>query len=406
MGKPAESAFMYPKTNNNSRQNPADSKAGDVSKEEVRAENGDSFVQQLGNEGMNNILNGPFDPNMLKIANEDNMIDFEDRPDEEDGKSIIKNDDAGSDSEDDDDSENENIISTKLKNPDRKKNEDAKDIIQEKDPLKIIEKAPDDLLTAALDEVEEANPELDRSMVVEPPKRKKEEEEPARVEEVEDDMKPAAGFPFHPVKIAKRKQAHGGDRFLTGLAQYAGQTVGKALSVLCNALYWTIGYLPIKVYKLIKGTKSKPRIKPEEFEKSRRHDLIQGWDGRKFQEQVKGERDVNDPIDVDFRKIPGVWAQLIAAAATDKSGKPLDPIITIYVNEPGEKNDKTYDHGIGHTFIGLEFSHFSRTSKRFDRYITKYGLFAPGGENASSYISGLYKNATDRKSTRELQSRI
>ena len=379
---------MLPKINNEQQKQSADNKAGDVSKEEIRAENRDSFVQQLGNEGMNNILNSPFVPD-----DKYDIPDPGDRMNDENKNNIIKND-ARSDSEDDDDSENENIISTKSNQPDRKKNEDAKDIIQEKDPLKIIEKAPDDLLTAALDEVEEANPDLDRSMVVEPPKRKKEEEEPARVEEVEDDMKPAAGFPFHPVKIAKRKQAHGGDRFLTGLAQYAGQTVGKALGVLCNALYWTIGYLPIKVYKLIKGTKSKPRIKPEEFEKSRRHDLIQGWDGRKFQEQIKGERDVNDPIDVDFRKIPGVWAQLIAAAATDKSGKPLDPIITIYVNEPGEKNDKTYDHGIGHTFIGLEFSHFSRTSNRFERYITKYGLFAPGGENASSYISGLYKNAT------------
>ena len=97
---------------------------------------------------------------------------------------------------------------------------------------------------------------------------------------------------------------------------------------------------------------------------------------------------------MDFRKIPGVWAQLTAGEAVDKSGKPLDPIITIYVAEPEEKTDNTYARNIGHTFIGLEFSHFSRTSNRFERYVTKYGLFAPGGENASAYISGIYKNAT------------
>ena len=274
---------MLPKINNEQQKRPSDSSAGDVSKEEIRAENRDSFVQQLGNEGMNNILNSSFDPNMLKIANEDNMIDYEDRPIEEDEKIDIKNDDAGSDSEDDDDSENENIISAKPKNSDRKKNEDAKAIIQEKDPLKIIEKAPVDLLNEAMDEIEESNPELDRSMVVEAPKRKKKKSgEPAEKEEVEDDMKPAAGFPFQPVKIPKRKKAHGGDRFLTGLAQYSGQTVGKAVAVVLNALYWTLAYLPIQAYKFFRGKKNKPRVKPEEFEEFRRHDLIQGWDGRKI----------------------------------------------------------------------------------------------------------------------------
>ncbi len=125
-------------------------------------------------------------------------------------------------------------------------------------------------------------------------------------------------------------------------------------------------------------------------------DTIRSPDGAagNFRNRSGGERAENDPIDVDFRKIPGVWAELTAGEAVDEDGNPLKPVITIYVAEPEEKTDNTYASDIGHTFIGLEFSHFSKASNRFERYITKYGLFAPGGETASSYIAGLHKNAT------------
>ena len=97
---------------------------------------------------------------------------------------------------------------------------------------------------------------------------------------------------------------------------------------------------------------------------------------------------------MDFRKIPGIWSQLTAGEAEDEHGNPLDPVITIYVAEPREKSDAVFDWDIRHTYIGLEFSHFSKVTNQFERYTTKYGLFAPGGENASSYITGLHKNAT------------
>ena len=81
-------------------------------------------------------------------------------------------------------------------------------------------------------------------------------------------MKPAEGFPFTPVKIPARKKAGSGSRFLTGLAYYSGQTVGKLLGVVCNAVYWTLMYLPIKGYKKLTGkAKNKKRIKPEAFQK-------------------------------------------------------------------------------------------------------------------------------------------
>ena len=433
---------MYPKTNNKPQQNTADNKASEAGREEIRAENRNVLVNQLGNEGMNDFLNSSFDPDMLRQANEDNMIDIEGREDFEDKKEDIKNENAGSRSgvgekinilpeksnpsekkeiEDAKESEENNIIkdndagsdsggkikiisensnpAEKKKVKEAKKLEDEiieKDIIHEKDPVKIIEKAPDQLLDVVADGLEIADPEPERDMVVQAPKRKKKNgvDQPA-VEDISDDMKPAAGFPFQPVKIAKRKKPGRSDRFLTGLAYYSGQTVGKTLAVALNLFYWVVLHLPYTGFMKLTGrAKNKLRIKPEEFQDVRRHDQISGWGGRKFQEQVTGERAENDPIDVDFRKIPGVWAELTAGQAEDKNGNPLKPVITIYVSEPEEKTDNTYARDIGHTFIGLEFSHFSKASNRFERYITKYGLFAPGGETASSYIAGLHKNAT------------
>lgn len=393
---------MFPKKNNEPQQKTADNKAGNVSLEEINAENQNAIAPQIGNEGMNDLLNSSFDPGMLKIANEDNMLDIDGLMEPEDEKIGIKKDDAGSESGDDGNNEieNDNIISTKSKKPDRKIIEDAKnreeDIIQEKDPVKIIEKAPQALLNKAVEEVEEDIPELEGDLIAEDPKRKKKKGGgPGGIEEVSDDMKPAEGFPFTPVKIPARKKAGSGSRFLTALAHYSGQTVGKLLGVICNAVYWTLMYLPIRGIKKLTGkAKNKPRIKPEAFQKKRRHDLIPGWGGRKFKQPVREERAENDPIEVDFRKIPGVWAQLTAGEAEDENGNPLDPVITVYVAEPREKSDATFDWDIGHTFIGLEFSHFSNVTNQFERYITKYGLFAPGGENAASYITGLHKNAT------------
>ena len=87
---------MYPKTNNKPQQNTADNKASEAGREEIRAENRNVLVNQLGNEGMNDFLNSSFDPDMLRRANEDNMIDIEGREDFEDKKEDIKNENAGS----------------------------------------------------------------------------------------------------------------------------------------------------------------------------------------------------------------------------------------------------------------------------------------------------------------------
>ena len=104
----------------------------------------------------------------------------------EDGKIDLKNDNPGADSGDDSNNEieNDHIISTSSKRPDREKTEDAKkrgeDIIREKDPVKIIEKAPPALLNKAVEEVEEDIPEPEGDLIAEDPKTKEEKRRRSR----------------------------------------------------------------------------------------------------------------------------------------------------------------------------------------------------------------------------------
>ena len=373
---------MLPKISNNARQKEPDKNSGNVIKEEIAAGNGkEPLFKLVGNEGMNNILNEPFD-----IRNDDGE-DGDDLPGEGGLNGLGKA--AGG-------------AGGNQSKPNPKKIEDAKKqeekIDKEDDPEKIIDIIPDDVADELVNQVVKANPKLAPDMVVEPPRRRKKgAKKPVDLEQAEDDMKPAEGFDFKPVKIPSRKKAGSSDRFLSGLAFYTGKTLGRLFGLVGNIIYWSgLGIGLHKLYlKLAGKVKNKRKIDPEQFQKTRRHDQIPGWGGMKFQKETEGERVANDPIKVDFRKIPGVWSQMIGAEAEDENGNPLKPVITVYVAEPDEvTDDLVSSNDIGHTYLGLEFSHFSKVTNRFERYVTKYGLFAPGGETKSSYMMGLYKNAT------------
>ena len=362
---------MLPKISNNARQKEPDKNSGNVIKEEIAAGNGkEPLFKLVGNEGMNNILNEPFD-----IRNDDGE-DGDDLPGEGGLNGLGKA--AGG-------------AGGNQPKPNPKKIEDAKKqeekIDKEDDPEKIIDIIPDDVADELVNQVVKANPKLAPDMVVEPPRRRK-KAAPKSV---------AEGFDFKPVKIPSRKKAGSSDRFLSGLAFYTGKTLGRLFGLVGNIIYWSgLGIGLHKLYlKLAGKVKNKRKIDPEQFQKTRRHDQIPGWGGMKFQKETEGERVANDPIKVDFRKIPGVWSQMIGAEAEDENGNPLKPVITVYVAEPDEvTDDLVSSNDIGHTYLGLEFSHFSKVTNRFERYVTKYGLFAPGGETKSSYMMGLYKNAT------------
>lgn len=385
---------MFPKTNNTKNKNQENWRL-----DEIKADSEDNSILSVGNEGMNSILSNPF-AKLLSESNENNNNELD--------NSVSSYSGMG---EKDPESEDENIISTKEKPLDAKKYKAVKkqeeEINREKDPAKIIDKTPEKLLDDLMYTIEDKNPKLDKDLVVERPKRKHKSSnkqkktenenaaEEAGLEEINEEMEPVNGFNFTPIKLPDRKKPGRKDRFLSGLAWYTGKTLGKLVGLIGNIIYWPLIHVPLKTYMKLSGKgKKKKQIEPELFQKVRRHDLIPGWDGEKFQKPIDEERKRNDPIEVDFRKIPGVWANLIAAEAEDEHGDPLDPIITIYVNEPAELSDDLFaNNDIGHTFVGLEFSHFSNRTNRFERYIVKYGLFAPGGSGISSYIAGHYKNA-------------
>ena len=430
---------MFPKSING-KNDKSNDRPDDRIREEIEAESeiGYGSAKMIGNRAMIDLLDGSSDggnaggnednnslisggglkgKGLLGRAKEDEEIDLNDS-----GIFADEKNDNGSIIHDGNNINNDD-------QPGRAKAEEIREqeeeINNEKDPVKALEKVPAKVMGELMGDLEEENSELNKGFIEYPPEEDEklfgekddpedenselnrgfieyppEEDEKSSgkkddLNKAEEDLKPAEGFNFRAVKIPERVKQGGGRRFLSGLAWYSGKTLGKLVGLALNALYWP-AYFPYWVVKKLFGfRKGKPRIDPEKFQRKRRHDLIQGWDGKKYQKQIPGERMKDDPIEVDFRKIPGVWAQMTAGKAEDENHKPIKPVITVYVAEPKEMTDDlTSFSDIGHTYIGLEFSHFSKVTNRFERYVTKYGLFAPGGDAASAYIAGHYYDAT------------
>ena len=112
------------------------------------------------------------------------------------------------------------------------------------------------------------------------------------------------------------------------------------------------------------------------MQEKRRHDIIPGWEGATY------DKNKNTGADIlaDFRRVPTVWSKLIGEKAEDDKGKPLDPAVTIYVDQPKEGSSQSMDGGeMGHTMIGIEYSRFSKISNRYERYKMKYGFYPAGG---------------------------
>ena len=164
---------MLPKISNNARQKEPDKNSGNVIKEEIAAGNGkEPLFKLVGNEGMNNILNEPFD-----IRNDDGE-DGDDLPGEGGLNGLGKA--AGG-------------AGGNQSKPNPKKIEDAKKqeekIDKEDDPEKIIDIIPDDVADELVNQVVKANPKLAPDMVVEPPRRRKKgAKKPVDLEQAEDDM--------------------------------------------------------------------------------------------------------------------------------------------------------------------------------------------------------------------------
>lgn len=123
----------------------------------------------------------------------------------------------------------------------------------------------------------------------------------------------------------------------------------------------------------------------------RKHDLIPGWNGEKFEKGPNGE----DNILADFRRVPTVWSQLTAARAEDSKGKPLPPKISIYVRQNQEaEDDPNRNPGTdqGHSSIGIEYSRWSLRTSQYERYNLRYGFF-PADDSKLAGALGMSSKA-------------
>ena len=192
--------------------------------------------------------------------------------------------------------------------------------------------------------------------------------------EADKDMKKAEGHGFTPVKMPGRKKTGRGSRFFTGMARFFGKTLGKALN---------LAIVPFSAFHLLRGWFTSLGSKSD-FQEKRTHDEIPGWNGRKFKEDPEG----NANILADFRQVPTVWSQLTADKAVDDKGNPLPPEVTINVDQPKEGSDQMMNGlDAGHTGMGIEYTRFSKSTGRYERYKLRFGFFQAGATFSTGVIN-------------------
>ena len=207
-----------------------------------------------------------------------------------------------------------------------------------------------------------------------------EEGQPGEFGQVEKDMDSIKELDLAPVRM-KENKLNMEVGFKSTFTQLLGVTVGKILGTIFN-----LGLLPFTGGIIAKDF-IKSWWKRGSLQKKRTH-KIPGWDGDKFE---KNQPQNVDEVNVDFRKVPAVWSYPIASKAAEPNPegdqndprqreKPLDPIVSVMVAQPKEGSaDTFYDKEMGHTFLGIEYSRFSRISNRYERYRIKYGFYPAGG---------------------------
>ncbi len=188
------------------------------------------------------------------------------------------------------------------------------------------------------------------------------------------DMKNAEGQGFVPVNLDPRKKTGSGSRFLTGMARFFGKTLGKLLN---------LAIVPFSAFHLLRGWFTSLGSKSD-FQEKRTHDEIPGWNGRKFQQDPEG----NANILADFRQVPTVWSQMTADKAVDDKGNPLPPEVSINVSQPKEGSDQMMNGlDAGHTGMGIEYTRFSKSTGRYERYKLRFGFFQAGATFSTGVIN-------------------
>ena len=230
--------------------------------------------------------------------------------------------------------------------------------------------------------------EIKSGKKAEAPKSNKKDEDLAGIEKFTDiikeediahtdeDMSPVRGMDFVPQKLPARNDKPSAlRRAASRLAYYGGKTVGALLGLIGNliAAPYSFGRWIQQLCRRHKNSKQATK---------RDRDVIPGWDGRKFEEAQKNDRE----LDIDFRRVPAVWSYYTADKPVDSSGNVRPPVISVYVNQPDEEHDRTQNdnEGSGHTGIGIEYSRYSRVTGEWERYNLRYGFYPAGGLNNNS----------------------
>ena len=237
----------------------------------------------------------------------------------------------------------------------------------------------------------EINSESEAPKVVEDAEKKAEnpeEGQPGELGQAEKDMDSIKELDFAPVRM-KENKLNKEVGFKSTFMQLLGATVGKILGTVFN-----LGLLPFTGVIIAKDF-IKSWWKRGSLQKKRDHKQIPGWDGAEYNEWENDSLS-DDQVNVDFRKVPAVWSFPIAAKAAEenpagdqnnprKREKPLDPIVSIMVDQPKDGSSESFNgREMGHTFLGIEYSRFSKVTNRYERYMIKYGFYPGGGMQALS----------------------
>ena len=125
-------------------------------------------------------------------------------------------------------------------------------------------------------------------------------------------------------------------------------------------------------------------------QQAKSYDAIPGWDGATFQ---KAPNETGLDILKDERRVPTIWANIIAEEAEDSNRQLKAPSVTIFVQQPkpGSGEHMDAEGFIGHAMIGLNYSRYSNLTKKNERYSIKYGFY-PGGGFSSNGANLLMAN--------------
>ena len=195
------------------------------------------------------------------------------------------------------------------------------------------------------------------------------------------EMERIKNWDFVPQKLKETPKKLGRwRRILSFLSWGIGKTLGKILPLLSAG----------PIFNFFAKRRARNRL--NDMQERRKHEQIPGWNGAEYDPNAnKGAQILGD-----FRRVPTVWSRPTAAKATGENGRPLDPVISIMIDQPKSMSAKTMDKkAVGHAMLGIEYSRFSKVTNRFERYNLQYGFYPQGnvGEKTSAVMMGIYKDA-------------